>query len=248
MQNAEKAMNDAQRPTADPSASKTNESMQGLAKEQAQIRKSAESLLAAQRTTSPESSQNAARLLEQASNEVGPITAGQLGSVPAAAQSALQSAQESLAQGSAQAAAHQVGPAQKQAADASDALAQAQSALLLAQAGLGAGANLAAAGQGQAKGEGQGQGQGQGQGLGKGQDQQAGQGKPGRQGTGQSGNWSGEGGADGERRGTAGSGAFAKLPSRDRAALRQSQSEKYPPEYAPLVEQYLKNLSDQEAK
>ena len=38
---------------------------------------------------------------------------------------------------------------------------------------------------------------------------------------------------------------FTRLPSRDRAALQQSQTEKYPQEYGPLVEQYLRNLSDQ---
>jgi hypothetical protein len=40
-------------------------------------------------------------------------------------------------------------------------------------------------------------------------------------------------------------GTFTRLPNRDRVALQQSQSEKYPQEYGPLVEQYLKNLSDQ---
>jgi len=35
------------------------------------------------------------------------------------------------------------------------------------------------------------------------------------------------------------------LPKRDRAAIQQSQSEKYPQEYGSLVEQYLKNLSDE---
>ena len=36
-----------------------------------------------------------------------------------------------------------------------------------------------------------------------------------------------------------------QLAARDRAAIQQSQGEKYPQEYGPLVEQYLKNLSDQ---
>ena len=39
--------------------------------------------------------------------------------------------------------------------------------------------------------------------------------------------------------------AFARLPARDRAALQQSQSEKYPQEYGPMIEQYLQNLADQ---
>jgi len=109
-------------------------------------------------------------------------------------------------------------------------LAQAQAALALAQAGLSAG-----------QGQGQGQGQGRNPSLGQGQ----GQGPPGPQGTGRQGNWSGPGGADGPKRNTAGTGQFTGLPKRDRAAIQQSQSEKYPQEYGPLVEQYLKNLSDQ---
>ena len=100
---------------------------------------------------------------------------------------------------------------------------------------------MAQAGQGQGKGQ-QAQGRGQGQGkLGQGQ----GQGTPGPQGNGRQGNWDGAGGADGPRRGTTGSGQFTGLPKRDRAAIQQSQGENYPQEYGALVEQYLKNLSDQ---
>ncbi len=40
-------------------------------------------------------------------------------------------------------------------------------------------------------------------------------------------------------------GAFSRLPARDRAALQQSQSEKSPQEYAPMIEQYMQNLADQ---
>ena len=101
-------------------------------------------------------------------------------------------------------------------------------------------------GQGQQPGQGQGQSPGQGQGQGKdGQQPGKGQGTPPPRGTGQDGNWSGAGGANGARRATAGDGTFIGLPKRDRAAIQQSQAEKYPQEYGPLVEQYLKNLSDQ---
>jgi hypothetical protein len=41
------------------------------------------------------------------------------------------------------------------------------------------------------------------------------------------------------------SSAYLGLPPRDRQAIQQSQKEKYPAEYAPMVEQYLRNLSDQ---
>lgn len=40
-----------------------------------------------------------------------------------------------------------------------------------------------------------------------------------------------------------GSSSFLGLPARDRQALQQSQSEKYPEEYSAIVEQYLRNLS-----
>jgi hypothetical protein len=41
---------------------------------------------------------------------------------------------------------------------------------------------------------------------------------------------------------------FVNLPPRDRAALQQSQAEKYPQEYGPIIEQYLRNLSDPEKR
>ena len=37
---------------------------------------------------------------------------------------------------------------------------------------------------------------------------------------------------------------FIGLPARDRAAIEQSESEKYPEEYGSMVEQYMRNLSD----
>jgi hypothetical protein len=41
-----------------------------------------------------------------------------------------------------------------------------------------------------------------------------------------------------------GAGQYIGLPPRDRAALQQSHAEKYPQAYGPMVEQYLKNLSE----
>ena len=48
--------------------------------------------------------------------------------------------------------------------------------------------------------------------------------------------------------GSIGGHSYIGLPKRDRAAILQSQSEKYPQEYGPLVEQYLKNLADQSSE
>lgn len=177
--------------------------------------------------------QPAGKDLDQAEGLVSPLTAGKMGRLPPSAQAALESAQGSLSSGSAQAASGQGAPAQASAAAAAQSLAQAQAALALAQAGLSSG--MAQAGQGQGQGQGQAQGQGKGRG----------QGNPSPQGTGREGNWRGSGGADGAKRGTVGQGQFTGLPARDRAAIQQSQGEKYPQEYGPLVEQYLKNLSDQ---
>jgi hypothetical protein len=99
--------------------------------------------------------------------------------------------------------------------------------------------------QGQGQQPGQGQGQQPGQGKGQGQQPGKGKGDPAPRGTGKDGNWSGAGGANGAHRTASGNGTYIGLPQRDRAAIQQSQAEKYPQEYGPLVEQYLKNLSDQ---
>ena len=40
-------------------------------------------------------------------------------------------------------------------------------------------------------------------------------------------------------------GKFVTVASRDRAAIEQTQSEKRPQEYAPMIDQYMKNLADQ---
>ena len=39
--------------------------------------------------------------------------------------------------------------------------------------------------------------------------------------------------------------AYVGLPPRDRAAIQQSRNDQYPEEYGPLIEQYLRNLSEQ---
>ena len=212
-----------------------------LGKQQEDVKQMAEQLMAAQQGVSEQAMQNAAQSLEQALNDVSPIAAGQAGQLPAAAQQAVQSAQSALTQAAAQAGAKQQQPAQANSAQAAQALAQAQAALALAQAGLGS--QMAQGQQGQQPG--QGKSPGQGQSPGKGEQPGQGKGTPPPRGTGKDGNWSGSGGADGARRAASGNGTFIGLPQRDRAAIQQSQAEKYPQEYGPLVEQYLKNLSDQ---
>ena len=212
-----------------------------LGQQQKEVKQLAEQLLAAEQGVSDQAMQNAAQQLEQALGDVTPVAAGQAGQLPAAAQQAVQRAQSALTQAAAQAGANQQSPAQANAQTAAQALAQAQAALALAQAGL---SSEMAQGQGQ-QGQGQSPGQNPGQGQGQGQQPGRGPGTPPPRGNGQQGNWSGAGGADGAHRTAAGNGTFIGLPKRDRAAIQQSQAEKYPQEYGPLVEQYLKNLSDQ---
>jgi hypothetical protein len=216
----------------------SSQSLPQLSKKQADVQKLAEQLLAAQESAPPAALDQAAQLLGEASEDISPLTAGQMGPLPRGAQSALQQAQGALAKATAQASARNAPSAQANASDAAEALAQAQAALALAQAGLGSQ---------QAMMSGQGQQPGQGQGQGRGQSRQPGQGRgqPNAQANGNKGNWDGTGGADGPQRGTAGNSQYLGLPKRDRAAIQQSQSEKYPQEYGSLVEQYLKNLSDQ---
>ena len=248
MKAAQSAMQQAQQPGQQ---GKGSPSLAELGKQQAEVQKAAEALMAAQQKAPASAMQAAAEALQQANDAISPITAGALGQMPAGAQSALQSAQGSTSQGSAQAQAGQGSPAQQSASAAAQALAQAQAALALAQAGVGSEAAMGQPGEGQGQGQGKGKGKGKGQGQGQGQGQaQAnaqgrGKGQPNPQGNGNVGNWDGSGGADGARNGTTGSSSFTRLPNRDRAALQQSQAEKYPQEYGPLVEQYLRNLSDQ---
>ena len=215
-----------------------------LEQKQTAVREAAEALLALQEKASAKSMKAAADALKEANAAIGPLAAGAMGQMPAGAQGALQSAQASTAQGSAQAAAAKNSPAQQSAAAAAQALAQAQGAMALAQSGVGSEAAMAQKGEGKGQGEGKGKGEGQGRGESQANASGRGKGQPSPQGNGNKGNWDGDGG-DGARANVTGSSSFTRLPGRDRAALQQSQAEKYPQEYGPLVEQYLRNLSDQ---
>jgi hypothetical protein len=224
-------------------------SLPGLSGQQERVREMAEALLASQQATPAAALDRAAQLLEQAHQDIAPLTAGEHGALPGGVEAALQAAQASLTSGAAEALAGQSAPAQRSAANAAEQLSRAQAALSLAQAGLGTQAFKPAPGQSQAPGSGQAQGPGRAQSQdaaqSRAQGEGQGQGMPGREGAGRQGNWDGPGGADGPRRATTGPGGFTRLPPRDRAAIQQSQAEKYPQEYGPMVEQYLRNLSDQ---
>jgi len=229
-------------------------SMAQLGERQAGVREQAEALLAAQEAAPPAAMDAAAQDLTQAANEVSPVAAGDMGALPPPAQTAVASALGSINSAAAQASGRQQRPAQASAAAAARALARAQAALALAQAGLSpelaqaeSGGDQAAPGQqpGQPPANAGKPGPGKQPGQGQQPAQQPTPGTPSPEGTGKIGNWNGPGGANGPLRGAAGSGQFVRLPGRDRAAIQQSRSENYPQEYGPLVEQYLKNLSDQ---
>ncbi len=173
--------------------------------------------------------------MKKADQRLKPATSGRMGRVPQRVRESLQKAEQSLAEGGAAAEGGDQAGAEGEAGRAQEALAAAAAALDLAMAGMG---QQPGQGEGQG-GEGNSPGQGQGKGRGKAPGSQAGKGK------GDAGNFFGSGGGDGPRGGASGSGRFIGLPARDRAALLQSQGEKYPAEYAPMIEQYLKNLSDQ---
>ena len=244
MKQARSAMDQAAKggpPDPEPQGNQPGEkppSLGSLTQQQSDVQKVAEAMLAAQERAPKSSMKKAAQAMQKAGQRVQPLTTGQAGDLPDNAEQSLEVAMEALEEGTAQAEGGKNPPAQMSAEAASQALAQARAALAMAQAGLGSQP-------GQSPGQQSGQGQQPGQGKQPGRGQASTKGAPPPRGDGQRGNWEGAGGSNGPRNTGMGSSAFTGLPKRDRAAILQSQSEKYPQEYGPLVEQYLKNLADQ---
>ncbi len=145
--------------------------------------------------------------------------------LPASAQQAMREAQKSLSEATAQAGAQQADPARQAASSAQQQLAQAQAAMAMAMQGMTPGQpmpGMPSPGPGDENMMSQGDGNRQGESQGV---------------SGQT----ARGGANGHNA------EFLGLPERDRAALQQSQAEKYPEEYGTMIEQYLRNLSQQPA-
>jgi hypothetical protein len=222
------------------SAKADAEKLAQLAKDQGDLKDLAQELakLSVQKATQP---------LDKANAMIAPVASGQISGLPLDAQLALRQAQQALTSASAQASANQARSASEQAQIAQETLSQAASALALAQKGLG---NQSEQAQQMAQGEGgrgeskqQGKGEAKGPGKNKAKDDS----KEG-QGNGDKGNYDGEGGADGRRRQVADRNLFIGLPARERNAILQSMGERYPDEFSPLIEQYLKNLSDEPGK
>lgn len=189
--------------------------------------------------------QTAAEPLDAANEMISPLTSGAISMLPMDAQLSLRAAQQALTEASAKASSGDASPAQDSAQSAQDSLNKAAAALALAQKGLGNNSE-----QQMAQGEG---GKGESEQKGKGDAKGPGKSKPKSdskegEGNGDKGNFNGKGGADGRLRKVADRNTFIGLPARERNAILQSLGESYPEEFGPLVEQYLKNLSDQASR
>ncbi len=209
-----------------------------LAKEQGDLRAIAQQLAQAK----PEL---AAEPLDDANKLLSPLTSGAISMLPMDAQLALRAAQRALTEASAQATSGDASPAQQNAQQAQSSLNKAAAALALAQKGLGNNAEQQMAQGEGGRGESEQKGKGNAKGPGKNKAQE--DSKDG-QGNGDKGNFNGKGGTDGRLRRVADRNTFIGLPARERNAILQSLGESYPEEFGPLVEQYLKNLSDQASR
>ncbi len=227
--------------------SKTAEapSLNELKEEQNEIRQIAQQLMDTMKTPINETMARAMQNLNSASAVIGNLAATTTG-LPQKAESALQKADGSLMNANAQAMANNAVPAQKSATAAQSELAQASAAIAVAKAAMGKQTttsnqqgNTAAQNKNGQPGQGQ-----EGDGKAMAQSEQRAAGTTGKS-QGDSGNWYGTGGDKGKRVNSEGSSRFIGLPKRDRDAIVESQSEKYPQDYASFIEQYMKNLSDE---
>jgi hypothetical protein len=212
-----------------PAAAVGAQALAALGKAQAQT-------AAGQAALSGSATKQAAARLDQAARQAAQAAAQpqQVEALPQDARDALRAAEQALGSAAAAAATGQSQPAQEEAAKASQALAAAQSAIAGAQAGIaGLSAPDGQAGPADAQ-PGQNPGQAQQPGA------QPGQGAEGAKEKG----WNDAAGAAaaGTQR-VAGAGAYLGLPDRDRAAIEQSQAEKYPQEYGPMIEEYMRSLA-----
>jgi len=236
-------------PQANGQPQTTPPSLPTIAARQAEIRQQTETLANAQRDMPENALDRAAEHLTRAALDTAEVASGQTGTLPETARVATESALQSLHQGLRGARARRHPQAQAHTQAAADALSRALAALVLAQAGLGdemaQTANQPSPLQPSSALAGGQPSQQPGQSSGLQGSQPAAPGLPSMRGTGQIGNWTGSGARSGVLRNATGAGSHLQLPARDRAAIQQSAGESYPQEYGPLVEQYLKNLSDQ---
>jgi len=210
-----------------------------LAQHQAAIQSKLQQLLA-QPVAKPALDQAGAEL-SKLSAQVAQLAAQDAGILPPLAPEAMAEAAQAMAEAAAQANAGQPEAAQDAGHEAQTALENAEAALGMAAAGLHAKvAGKPASGKpmpGQPR-----PGQAQVEQAKKGAEQ-----NPHAKGVGDRQDTQARGDGDPARTGPRGASSFVTLPPRDRAAIQQSRSEKYPEEYGAMIEQYFKNISDQES-
>jgi hypothetical protein len=199
-----------------------------LADRQAELQRQAEAL-ASQPPPAADETREAARGLSAVHQELTELAADERGSLPPPAAEAVRDAQQSSTEAAAQASAQQAHRSANNARDARDALIRAQAMLALARQGMRP-QQTAAQAQAQAQAQ---QRPAQERSFSRGQSVR-------RDIHGASSDLAASSAAPDASRGQ-----YLGLPQRDRQAIRQSRQEKYPAEYAPMIEQYLKNLSDQ---
>jgi len=170
--------------------------------------------------------QQAEQALQNAAQTVGAMAASPQNGLPGPAQAPMQTAQQALAAATAAAAGNNPAAATASATAAQAALAQAQAAAAMV------GGPHPGAQPGPPHGPGDGT--------------EPGQTPPGPGGDG-SGNLANQA-PDGTVKEVVGRSAFIGLPARDRQAIKQSQGEKYPEEFGPMIEQYFRNLADQSSR
>ncbi len=169
----------------------------------------------------------AAAQLNQAARQAAQAGA-QPQALPQAARDAIRSAEQALGSAAVAAGAGQSQQAQAQAAQASQALSAAQSAIEGAQAGI---AELSSPSDAQSQQASQ-------------QSNDPSNGMHGAAKGAKEKNWNDQAGAATAGAQVAhGAGAYLGLPDRDRAAIEQSQAEKYPQEYGSMIEEYMRSLA-----
>lgn len=227
------------------------QSMSQIAQAQSAVQQAAEQLAAAQQQ---QQMQQAAQQLGQAANKVTDAAANDQGALPQTAQQALQQAQKALNEATAQAQASNQQGAQAQSQSAQSAISQAQAAIDMARQGMQQN-QTADSQQNPSNSPSQSQSPGpqaknsQGSpGSNSPNQDQPNQNQPGQQGTGDRKDTRLTVQANGPRGNVSGNSTYLSLPARDRQAIQQGQKDKYPEEYGPAIEQYLKNLSDQESR
>jgi hypothetical protein len=211
---------------------------EAVANAEAQLANAQNQVAAAQQSMAPQNGQPNMSLAGAQMNQAAQKTdqaAAQAQALPQDARDDIRQADQAASAAAAAAAAGQQQQAQAQAAQAQKSLAAAQSALGQMQAGVG---SLSPPSGQDSQSEDQAQSDSQASQPGT-QPSKNPKGMPASEKA-----WNDQAGAVARAlQGAHGAGQFLGLPERDRAALQQSQSEKYPQEYGAMIEEYMRSLA-----